>query len=62
LELGGNGVNNLVVSGSGATLYGYIAEWDTTKVANGTYTLQSVATETGGTTALSPGITVTVQN
>ena len=61
-EVSGNGVNNLVVSGSGATLYGYIAEWDTTKVANGTYTLQSVATETGGTTALSPGITVTVQN
>jgi rRNA maturation protein Nop10 len=31
-------------------------------VANGTYTLQSVATEPGGTTVTSAPITVTVSN
>ena len=36
--------------------------WDTVPVSNGTYTLESVATEVGGTTATSPGVTVTVSN
>jgi hypothetical protein len=36
--------------------------FDTTGVANGTYTLQSVATESEGPTVTSPGIIVTVQN
>ena len=45
-----------------ATIYGWIAFWNTTPVANGPYTLQSVATETGGTTAMSPPIDVTVAN
>jgi hypothetical protein len=44
------------------TPYGWFAEWNTTEVPNGTYTLQSVATEVGGTTVTSPSITVTVQN
>jgi hypothetical protein len=39
-----------------------IALWNTTDVPNGAYTLQSVATQTGGTTATSPGITVTLAN
>jgi hypothetical protein len=61
-ELSGGSLSHAVVATGVLTLYGYIAEWDTTKVANGTYTLQSLATERGGTTALSPGITVLVQN
>ena len=44
------------------TLYGWIADWDTTGVPNGSYTLQSVATEVGGTMATSTGIAVTVNN
>jgi alpha-tubulin suppressor-like RCC1 family protein len=55
-------VTDQVVATAVLTLYGWIAFWQTTAVPNGTYTLQSVATEVGGTMATSPGITVTVQN
>jgi hypothetical protein len=51
-----------VVGTATATPYGWIATWNTTTVPNGNYTLQSVATDAGGTTAMSPGITVTVSN
>jgi sugar lactone lactonase YvrE len=61
-ELTDGSLSDQVIGTGVLTLWGYISEWDTTKVANGTYTLQSLATEKGGTTALSPGITVTVQN
>jgi hypothetical protein len=51
-----------VVGTATATLYGWIAQWNTTMVADGTYILKSVATEVGGTMATSPGITITVSN
>ena len=44
------------------TIYGWLASWNTTSVANGTYTLQSVASYAGGVSGTSPGITVTVSN
>jgi alpha-tubulin suppressor-like RCC1 family protein len=58
----GGGLTDQVVGTAVATLYGWLAEWNTTTVTNGTYTLQSVATETGGTTVMSPGVTITVHN
>jgi hypothetical protein len=58
----GGTLPNQVVGTAVLTLYGWIAEWNTTMVTNGTYTLQSVATEVGGTTATSPSTTITVQN
>jgi hypothetical protein len=61
-EVTGGSLSNQVVGTATATIYGWIALWNTTSVPNGTYTLQSVATEVGGTTATSPGITVTVNN
>jgi hypothetical protein len=61
-EVTGGALSNQVVGTAVATIYGWLAVWNTTTVANGTYTLQSVATEVGGTTATSPGITVTVSN
>ena len=61
-EVSGGSLSNHVVSPAAATLYGWIGFWNTTSVPNGTYTLNSVATEKGGTTATSPGITVTVSN
>jgi hypothetical protein len=60
--LSGGSLSNAVVATAAPTLYGWLAQWDTTGVANGSYTLQSQVTETGGTTALSPPIIVTVNN
>jgi hypothetical protein len=51
-----------VVGTASPTLEGWIAEWDTTTVPNGTYMLQSVASGTGAVTAMSPAIRVTVEN
>jgi hypothetical protein len=42
--------------------FGWHATWNTTSTPNGTYTLQSVITDSGGTTATSAGITVTIAN
>ena len=61
-EVSGGSLSDKAVSPAAPTLYGWIGFWNTTTVPNGTYTLQSVATEVGGTTATSPGITVTVSN
>ena len=57
------GTFNKTVLGTGtATIYGYVYSWNTTTVPNGTYTLQSLATDSAGNTAYSAGITVTVSN
>jgi hypothetical protein len=61
-ELSNGSVTDEVIGTAAPSLYGWFVKWNSTAVANGTYTLQSVATETGGTTAPSPGISVTVQN
>ena len=65
-ELSGGSLSDQVVGTATLTPYGWIAEWDTTTVPNGTYTLQSVATATANVsssiTVTSPGITVTVNN
>ena len=58
----GGSLSDQVVGTAVATIYGWIAFWNTTAIANGPYTLESVATETGGTTAMSPPIDVTVDN
>ena len=64
--LSGGSLSDQVVGTATPTLYGWIADWDTTTVPNGTYTLQSVATATTtfdtSVTVMSPGITVTVNN
>ena len=46
--LSGGTYNNTVISGSTPTYFGSIGSWDTTTVPNGTYTLQSVATDVEG--------------
>ena len=61
-EVTGGTLTNQVVGTATATIYGWILEWNTTTVANGTYTLQSVATDGSGDTATSPPVTVTVAN
>jgi hypothetical protein len=59
---GPNSIDAKVVSASSPTLYGYIGKWDSTDVPNGTYTLQSVATDAAGWSTISAPITVTVNN
>jgi hypothetical protein len=61
-EVSGGSLSDQVVGTATPTIYGSILEWNTTSVPNGTYTLQSVATEVGGTTATSSGVMVTVAN
>jgi Bacterial Ig domain len=41
---------------------GWSVVWDSTAVTDGSHTLGAVATDTGGNTAPSPGVTVTVAN
>ena len=60
--LTGGTFNQTVIGTAALTLYGYIAFWDTTKVPNGTYTLQSLATDGATNTTYSPGITIAVSN
>ena len=49
-----------VIATGTPTLYGWLAGWNTTGVANGTYTLQSVRVR--GVTGTSPPVTITVSN
>jgi alpha-tubulin suppressor-like RCC1 family protein len=58
-EVSGGALDDHVVGTATPTLYGWIALADTTGVPPGSYTLQSVATDTTET-ATSPGITVNV--
>jgi uncharacterized protein YjbI with pentapeptide repeats len=61
-EVSGNGLSNQVVATGTPTLYGYLAQWNTTAVPNGTYTLQSVATDTVAESTTSAPVAVTVDN
>jgi len=61
-ELTGGTLSDQVISSSTPTYFGWIGQWDTTTVPDGTYTLQSVASYAGGVTGTSPGITITVAN
>jgi len=58
---GGRLSDSLIATGS-KTEIGWVADWNTTSVPNGRYTLQSVAYEAGGLSSTSPGVTITVAN
>jgi len=55
------GTGSVVVTAT-PTFYGWLTEWDSSTVANGTYSLQSIATSSGGQTSTSPEISITVKN
>jgi hypothetical protein len=55
-------LSDFVVATGTSTLYGWLAAWNTTGIANGTYTLQSVASYGGGVSGTSAPITITVSN
>ena len=61
-EITGGGLTDAVIATATPTYFGWLALWNTTTVANGTYSLQSVATYTGGVNVTGPTIAITVNN
>ena len=67
-EITGGTLNDYQIAAGKATVYGWLATWDTTSVPNGTYTLNSVATYLSGATGAIPlndasaPTTITVNN
>ena len=61
-ELSGNGLSDRVIATATPTIYGWLAHWNTTAVPNGTYSLQSVATDAAHSTETSNAISITVNN
>ena len=61
-EVSGNGLTDKVIATGTPTLYGYLAQWNTTAVPNGIYSLVSVATDTVAETTTSASVSITVDN
>ncbi|HVA06753.1 MAG TPA: Ig-like domain-containing protein [Acidimicrobiales bacterium] len=61
-DISGGTLSASVIAIATPTYYGWLAKWNTTKVANGTYALQSVASFPGGGTATSTPVTIVVNN
>lgn len=60
--LSGGSLSNQAIATAVPTVYGWLVQWDSTTVPNGTYTLQSVASYPGGVSGTSPGVAITVAN
>ena len=61
-ELSGGTLSDQVIAKGTATIYGWLNEWNTTTVANGSYTLQSVATDKDDAQVTSSPVSITVNN
>ena len=61
-EITGGALSDSVIATGTPTYYGWLAKWNTTKTANGTYALQSVASFPGGGSATSTPVTIVVNN
>ena len=61
-HLTGGSLNNALIATATLTYYGWLASWNSTTVPDGTYTLQSEASDGGGNQGVSPAISVTVAN
>ncbi len=61
-ELNGSGTSNTVISKATLTPYGWLSGWNSSDYFNGSYTLQSVATDVNGVSTTSPPIAITVSN
>ena len=60
--LTGGLLNNALIATATPTYYGWLASWNSTTVPDGTYTLQSEASDVAGNQGVSPAISVTVAN
>ena len=60
--LTGGSVHNLVIGRAHKTIYGWATSWNTSLVANGIYSIRSVAYDTIGTSSHSAEVQVTVRN
>jgi hypothetical protein len=60
-EISGGTLTDSVIATATPTIYGWLAKWNTTTVANGTYTLQSVASSNGVSGTSAP-VTIGVNN
>jgi hypothetical protein len=61
-RLTGGNSSNVLIGVATLTYYGWIAQWDTTSVPNGTYTLKSVAYDPANNSGRSASVNITVQN
>ena len=58
----GHGLHDALVATGQLSPYGWLASWDTTTVAGGSYQLRSAVSYAGGKTVESPSITVVVDH
>lgn len=61
-EITGGPLSDSVIATATPTYYGWLAQWNTTRVSNGAYSLQSVASFSGGGSATSAPVTIMVNN
>jgi len=61
-EISGGSITDQVVGTATPTIVGYLYGLNTTAFPNGTYTIQSVATDDAGLTTTSAPVTVTIAN
>jgi hypothetical protein len=61
-HLTGGSLNNALIATATLTYFGWLASWNSTTVPDGTYTLQSEASDAAGNQGVSPAISVTVAN
>ena len=59
-HLTGGSYNEALIAPAAPTYYGWLAFWNSTKVPDGTYTLQSEAYDAAGNTTLSAPVTISV--
>ena len=61
-HLTGGSQHDTLIGTATPTLYGWVTEWNTTTVANGTYSLRGVAYGAGGISGTSASVSITVSN
>jgi hypothetical protein len=61
-ELTGGALPHHVIAEGERTFDGWVVDWNTARVANGSYTLQSVASTSDHRSARSPGVSIVVDN